>query len=39
MDADHGGGHTADECVNIDHLMTAAKLYMLAVSRLDKVLA
>lgn len=35
MDADHGGAHAADECVNIDNLMVAAKLYLLALVRLD----
>ena len=38
MDENHGGAHAADECVNIDHLMTAAQLYMLALTRLDAVL-
>lgn len=39
MGADEGGAHAADECVNIDNLLTAAKLYLLALVRLDRTLA
>ena len=38
MSADEGGAHSADECVNLRNLLTAAKLYLLALTRLDRVL-
>ncbi|MBT1170563.1 M20/M25/M40 family metallo-hydrolase [Bifidobacterium sp. SO4] len=38
MGEDEGGAHSADECVNIANLLTAAKLYLLALTRLDGML-
>lgn len=38
MGADEGGAHSADECVNLRNLLAAAKLYLLALARLDRVL-
>ncbi|MBW3090483.1 M20/M25/M40 family metallo-hydrolase [Bifidobacterium miconisargentati] len=38
MGEDEGGAHSADECVNTANLLTAAKLYLLALTRLDGML-